>query len=94
MRSANSPSPETAFGTEWAHQEGVRSWWVGRLETLPRRWIIALFLATVVIVTMQRGVLDRSHTTYPIFRQSYHHLVAGRDLYAAYPAEQGGAPQD
>lgn len=64
------------------------------IARVPRAWILALYLAAVVISTVQRGVLDPSHTTFPIFRQSYHHLVSGKDLYASYPAEQGTAARD
>jgi hypothetical protein len=64
--------------------------WISRA----RPWLAALYVIAVVVVTLQRGVLTTSHTTFPIFRQSYHHLVAGRDLYAFYPAEQGGALDD
>lgn len=60
----------------------------------PRHWVIALFACAVVVSTLQRGVFDHSHTTFPIFRASYYHLVAGRDLYAAYPTEQGAKAAD
>lgn len=43
---------------------------------------------------MQRGVLSRTHATFPIFRQSFVHLRAGQDLYARYPAEQGARDDD
>lgn len=59
-----------------------------------RLCIWGVFALTALVATVQRGVLSRSHTTFPIFRQSFHHLVAGSDLYAAYPAEQGNRPQD
>ena len=59
-----------------------------------RRWLIVAGLAAVVVATLQRGVFSNTHTTFPIFRQSYHHLVAGSDLYAMYPGEQGAAPAD
>jgi Glycosyltransferase family 87 len=59
-----------------------------------RAWILALALIAVVFVTLQRSVFAHTHTTFPIFRQSYHHLVLGQDLYAAYPAEQGTDPAD
>ena len=65
-----------------------------RLIARTRRWLIVAGLAAVVVATLQRGVFSNTHTTFPIFRQSYHHLVAGSDLYAMYPAEQGNAPAD
>ena len=65
-----------------------------RLIARTRRWLIIAGLAAVVVATLQRGVFSNAHTTFPIFRQSYHHLVTGSDLYAMYPAEQGTAPAD
>ena len=65
-----------------------------RLIARTRRWLIIAGLAAVVVATLQRGVFSNTHTTFPIFRQSYHHLVTGSDLYAMYPAEQGNAPAD
>ncbi len=65
-----------------------------RLIARTRRWLIVAGLAAVVVITLQRGVFSNTHTTFPIFRQSYHHLVTGSDLYAMYPAEQGNAPAD
>src|SRR4029077_2129625 len=50
--------------------------------------------ATAVAVVVQRGVVGRQHNVFKIFRQSFKHLVAGRNLYAAYPSEQGGAADD
>ncbi len=68
----------------------------GFLPRMTRRRlaVIVLYVSVVVVSTLQRGVLDHSHTTFPIFRQSYHHLVAGRDLYARYPTEQGKGEAD
>ena len=59
-----------------------------------RRAVVTLYVATAGLVTLQRGVADSPHTTFRIFRQSFWHLLAGRNLYAAYPAEQGAAPAD
>ena len=55
---------------------------------------MALFLSLAAVATVQRGVLTRSHATFPIFRQSFIHLRAGQDLYARYPAEQGSEDRD
>lgn len=63
-------------------------------EGWQRLGIVALYLCVVVIATLQRGVFDHSHTTFPIFRNSFYHLMSGQNLYAGYPAEQGGRPQD
>jgi glycosyl transferase family 87 len=55
---------------------------------------IGLYALGAVVVVLQRGVLGAQHTVFKIFRQSFWHLVASQNLYAAYPAEQGGAPAD
>lgn len=59
-----------------------------------RRVVLALYAATALVVTMQRGILGPAHTTFKIFRQSFWHLLHGVNLYASYPLEQGGAPAD
>jgi hypothetical protein len=56
--------------------------------------IVALYALTALFVTLQRGVLGPQHNVFKIFRQSFWHLLAGRNLYAAYPLEQGGAAAD
>jgi hypothetical protein len=53
------------------------------------KWVLAcsaLYLASAVLVGIQHGVLIHENT-FAIFRASFPHLVHGRDLYAAYPAE-------
>ena len=62
--------------------------------TRARPLIMGLALLAVVFVTLQRSVFAHTHTTFPVFRESYHHLVLGQDLYAAYPSEQGTDPSD
>jgi hypothetical protein len=62
--------------------------------TPARRLIVACCIALAAVATMQRGVLTTSHATFPIFRQSFVHLADGRNLYAAYPAEQGTEDRD
>jgi len=59
-----------------------------------RRSVITLYVATCGAVVVQRGILGPQHSVFKIFRQSYWHLLAGRNLYAPYPAEQGGLPSD
>jgi glycosyl transferase family 87 len=59
-----------------------------------RQSILVLFLTLATVATVQRGVLTRSHATFPIFRQSFVHLSTGRDLYARYPDEQGSRDDD
>ena len=53
-----------------------------------------LFVGLAAVATVQRGVLTRSHATFPIFRQSFTHLGDGTDLYARYPLEQGTEERD
>lgn len=55
---------------------------------------LVLYLAAALLVTIQRGDPNAAHTTFNIFRQSFHHLVAGTNLYAYYPAEQGAGAAD
>ena len=63
-------------------------------RTASRRAILALYVGTAALVTVQRGVLGPRHTTFLIFRRSFWHLLAGVNLYAPYPLEQGAAPAD
>lgn len=67
-----------------------RAFW----PTVSRRAILGLYLGTAALVTLQRGVLGPRHTTFLIFRRSFWHLLAGANLYARYPLEQGAAPAD
>jgi hypothetical protein len=62
--------------------------------TRARRLILASCIALAAVATVQRGILTRSHATFPIFRQSFVHLAEGRNLYAAYPTEQGTEDRD
>ncbi len=48
------------------------------------RWLLVLYLASAVAVGLQRTLLS-SENNFLIFRAAFHHLVAGQDLYAAYP---------
>ena len=72
-----------------------------RLATSPpvrartgRRAILTLYVLAAAVVVLQRGIVGAPHNVFRIFRRSFWHLVAGQNLYAAYPAEQGGAPAD
>jgi hypothetical protein len=50
-------------------------------------WFIAfLWLAAVLAATLQQGITHQ-HNNFLIFRAASRHLLAGADLYAAYPAE-------
>ena len=57
-----------------------------------RRWLLALYVAGVLIATWQRGVQPNDHSTFTIFRQSFVHLANHQNLYASYPSEQGRHP--
>src|SRR5690349_10862668 len=80
----------------------MRSWNVWRLvartpqarRRAAMRAIITLYVLAAPVVVVQRGVVGAPHNVFRIFRQSFWHLLAGQNLYAAYPAEQGGAPAD
>ncbi len=48
--------------------------------------VLALFVLGAAVVTAQRVGVP-AENNFRIFRGAFHHLVAGRDLYAAYPAE-------
>ncbi len=50
------------------------------------RWLLGLYLASAVIVAIQR-LQPTPEYNFIIFRAAFHHLVAGQNLYAAYPAE-------
>lgn len=51
------------------------------------RWVLALFVASVAVVVVQQSLTHIDYN-FAIFRQSFVHLRAGQDLYAAYPDEQ------
>jgi hypothetical protein len=59
-----------------------------------RRTVLILFAGLALVAAWQRGVQTTTHATFPIFRQSFPHLVAGTDLYDRYPAEQGTEERD
>ena len=53
----------------------------------PIDWLVALlWIGAIVSATVQQGVLSRNNN-FRIFRAASRHLLAGYDLYAAYPAE-------
>jgi hypothetical protein len=50
-------------------------------------WLVALlWLGAIVAASLQQGGTHQ-HNNFLIFRAASHHLLEGRDLYAAYPAE-------
>ncbi|HEU4643300.1 MAG TPA: glycosyltransferase family 87 protein [Gemmatimonadaceae bacterium] len=59
-----------------------------------RRWLLALYLASIAVVTVQKGFTApagaprgffRRDNNFEIFRASWDNLRAGRDLYAPHP---------
>ncbi|MEP7380668.1 MAG: glycosyltransferase family 87 protein [Gemmatimonadota bacterium] len=51
------------------------------------RWIVALLVVTVLAIVVQQSLTHVDYN-FEIFRRSFRHLAAGRDLYVAYPDEQ------
>jgi hypothetical protein len=53
----------------------------------PLDWLVALLWSgAIVAATVQHGVVSQNNN-FRIFRGASRHLIAGSDLYAAYPAE-------
>src|SRR6187551_675331 len=53
----------------------------------PGDWLVALlWIGAIVAATVQQGVASQNNN-FRIFRAASRHLLAGQDLYAAYPAE-------
>src|SRR5204863_8050541 len=52
----------------------------------PRRWLLGLYVASALAVTLQQGVLHPSNN-FRVFRSATINLLAGRDLYAAHPEQ-------
>src|SRR3954468_4428861 len=53
----------------------------------PIDWLVALlWIGAIVATTVQHGVASQNNN-FRIFRPASRHLLAGSDLYAAYPAE-------
>src|SRR5258705_10791088 len=50
----------------------------------PRRLVLALYVASAGLVTLQQAILGHSNNL-SIFRSASRNLFAGRDLYAAHP---------
>jgi len=51
-----------------------------------RRWLLALYVASAALVTLQQAVLGHSNN-FRVFRSASLNLFAGRDLYAAHPEQ-------
>lgn len=52
----------------------------------PRRLVLALYVASAALVTVQQAILGHSNNL-SIFRSATLNLFAGRDLYAAHPEQ-------
>jgi len=52
----------------------------------PRRLVLALYVASAALVTLQQAMLGHSNNL-SIFRSASLNLFAGRDLYAAHPEQ-------
>ena len=55
-------------------------------EARPNRIVLALYVASAVLITFQQAVLRHSNNL-RIFRTATYNLIAGRDLYAANPEQ-------
>ena len=58
------------------------------LEARPNRIVLALYVGSAVLVTIQQAVFGRSNNL-RIFRAATFNLIAGQDLYAAHPEQYG-----
>lgn len=54
--------------------------------TRARRWLLALYVASAALVTIQQAILGRSNN-FSVFRSATANLLAARDLYAAHPEQ-------
>src|SRR5207253_2733680 len=52
----------------------------------PRRWLLGLYVASALAVTLQQAVLHQSNN-FRVFRSATINLLARRDLYAAHPEQ-------
>src|SRR2546430_3090072 len=51
-----------------------------------RRWLLALYATSAVLVAIQKGVLTQSNN-FAVFRWAAINLLASTDLYAAHPGQ-------
>jgi hypothetical protein len=56
------------------------------LDDRTLRWLLGLYLVSALVVAVQR-LQPPPEYNFLIFRAAFHHLAAGQNLYAAYPAE-------
>lgn len=50
-------------------------------------WLIGAYVVAAVAAWYTRTVTPHHHWTFPVFRQSYYHLIAHRNLYASDSAQ-------
>lgn len=50
-------------------------------------WLIAAYVLAATLAWFTRTFTLHHHWTYPVFRQSFYHLLAHRNLYASDPAQ-------
>jgi hypothetical protein len=50
-------------------------------------WLIGAYVVVAVAAWYTRAATPHHHWTFPVFRQSYYHLIAHRNLYAPDPAQ-------
>lgn len=58
-----------------------------REPSRPRPWLLWLYLAAAVVVTIHQGALLGRINNFLIFRGSFFNLLEGRDLYVPHPAQ-------
>ncbi len=51
-----------------------------------RIWLLALYIGSAVLVTVQQGILAQANN-FRVFRSASVNLLGGRDLYAAHPEQ-------
>src|SRR5437762_2276993 len=76
MRLATVVRLRRAAGDAWRRADSARA----------RQLLLALYVVAIAVVAVRNGLLS-STNDFAIFRASSGHLLAGRDLYARYPAE-------
>lgn len=60
----------------------LAAWWD---QAMP--WLIAAYVLAATIAWYTRTFTPHHHWTFPVFRESFSHLVAHRNLYAPDPAQ-------
>jgi len=60
-----------------------------RLQPVRRtfNWPLAVYLLAILLVTLQKGVITGHAGNYMLFRETFHRLISGRDIYSPPPGE-------